>query len=58
MRKQNKFWKEIEKDDKEIEKINKIIDRKDTKELDRWTKRWLKEGDFWKKEKFNKNDWF
>lgn len=54
----DKFWREVEKDNKEIEKINKMIDRKEAKEMDNWLKRWAKEGFFWRKEKSkNKDNW-
>lgn len=57
-----KKWEKIElADNKEIEKINKMIDRKQAKEVDNWFKRWLKEGYFWRdnlgREKSKKDDW-
>jgi hypothetical protein len=46
----DKFWKDIKKDDIEIARLNRMVDRKQTKELDKWTKRYLKEGKFWNSE--------
>lgn len=55
---EKEYWKKIElADEREIEKINRMIDRKETKELDKWLKRWQKEGDFWVEEKSKKDDW-
>lgn len=35
--------KQIKAEQKEFEKLEKIIARKDKKALDRWTKKWLRE---------------
>jgi len=60
-KKRIKFWEEIKlQDDKAITKINKMIDKKQAKELDRWIKRFNKEGYFWRTEKepkSKKSDW-
>lgn len=53
----SKFEKEVAKDEREIRKINKMIDRKQAKEVGNWLKRWAKEGFFWRREKSKKSDW-
>lgn len=35
--------KQIRAEEREFRKVQKIIARKDTKALDRWTKKWLRE---------------
>lgn len=35
--------KQIKKEQREFEKLERIIARKDKKALDKWTKRWLRE---------------
>lgn len=61
MRKKSRFEKEVAKDEKEIEKINKMIDKKQAKEVGNWLKRWAKEGFFWRGKYFHqkskKGDW-
>jgi len=37
----------MNKEEREIEKINKMIERKEAKELGKWLKRFAKEGWFW-----------
>ena len=47
----------ITADEKEVKRIEKKIEEKDSDWLGRWQKRWLREGDFWVKEKNYKDDW-
>jgi len=48
----------MNKEDREVAKLEKIIERRDQKELDRWNKRWLAEGRFWaKQERKEEKSW-
>lgn len=52
--------KQIRAEEREHRKLEKIIERKDTKALDRWTKKWLREERKEEKEfnKKSKKDYF
>lgn len=45
-----KIQKEIEREDREVAKLERMIEKRETKELDQWTKRYLAEGRFWAKQ--------
>jgi hypothetical protein len=44
------FWKSIKNDDKEIEKLERMAERREAKKLSKWLKRFNREGCFWDKE--------
>lgn len=53
----NKFWKDIEADDKALKKVEKMIEKKDKKAFGKFAERQRKEPYFWRKEKNNKDNW-
>jgi len=50
----NKFWKDIEADDKMLKKVDRMIEKKERKEFEKWEKRQRKEPEFWRE---NKKNW-
>lgn len=51
---------QLESDQKEYQKVSKMLEKKDAKNLGRWLEKFSRKGDFWLSPKYtrrNKNDW-
>lgn len=51
MKNREKFWRDIEADEKMIKKVDKMIEKRERKEFEKWEKRASKEPYFWRNHK-------
>lgn len=57
MKNKKNFWRDIEADDKALAKVNKMIEKKEAKEFEKWEKRQRKEPYFWREKKSAGKNW-